>query len=119
MKKLPVLVMVTALFFFLTIGIFLGRNLRSNPVVVSIPAEIPVIPDETTAPSPFPIDLNRATREELETLPGIGETLAFRIWAYRQEFGRFISLEDLKKVEGVTDTTLRKIQEYVYIGGTK
>ena len=59
--------------------------------------------DETTSSSPPArfIRLNSASREELMTLEGIGETLADRILAYREAHGGFDSLEELMKVEGI------------------
>jgi len=53
----------------------------------------------------YPLDINTATREELETLPGIGETLAARIQKRRP----YQSLDDLKKVKGLSSSTLKKI----------
>lgn len=52
------------------------------------------------------IDLNHATAKELEALPGIGETLARRIVAYRSLHGPFRRVEELMKVEGVHESTL-------------
>ncbi len=59
------------------------------------------------------VDLNTAGAEELTALPGIGETLAGRIVAWRAEHGPFTSLEDLLNVDGVGETTLEKLYEYV------
>lgn len=49
---------------------------------------------------PGPLDLNRATAQELTTLPGIGEVLAQRIVDYREAHGPFRSVEELIAVEG-------------------
>lgn len=57
-------------------------------------------PDPTSPPARF-IRLNSASREELMTLEGIGETLADRILAYREAHGGFDSLEELMEVEGI------------------
>lgn len=59
--------------------------------------------DETASSSPPTrfIRLNSASREELMTLEGIGETLADRILAYREAHGGFDSLEELMEVEGI------------------
>lgn len=53
----------------------------------------------------YPLDINTATREELETLPGIGPTLAARIQKNRP----YQSLDDLEKVKGLRSSTLKKI----------
>lgn len=61
------------------------------------------------------ININTATKEELMTLPGIGETRALAILAYRQENGPFSSVEDLKNVEGIKDGVFSKMKDYIEI----
>ena len=58
------------------------------------------------------VNLNRALKSELITLPGIGPALAYRIIAYRYEFGTFKTIDDLRKVKGVGDKSLEKIRLY-------
>jgi len=48
-----------------------------------------------------PVDLNSATAEQLDTLPGIGPTTAEKIVAYRQQHGAFHSLAELDAVPGI------------------
>ena len=52
------------------------------------------------------IDVNRATREELIRLPGVGGTLADRIIAHRAQIGRFESVDDLVHVSGLSERML-------------
>lgn len=47
------------------------------------------------------ISINEASKQQLEQLPGVGESLAQRIVDYRQAQGRFQNLEDLKNVSGI------------------
>lgn len=61
------------------------------------------------------VNINTATKEELMTLPGIGETRALAILAYRQANGPFSSLEELKQVEGIKDAVFSKMKEYIEI----
>jgi competence protein ComEA len=49
-----------------------------------------------------PVDINTASAEELDRLPGIGPALANRIIAYRAEQGRFESVDDLARVSGIS-----------------
>ena len=58
------------------------------------------------------VNLNRALKSELITLPGIGPALADRIIAYRYEFGTFKTIDDLRNVKGVGDKSLEKIRLY-------
>lgn len=71
----------------------------------------PVVPD-----AEHPLDVNSATEEELALLPGIGETLAGRIAAYREEHGPFSAPEDLLLVEGIGEKTLAGFRDRVTVG---
>lgn len=64
-----------------------------------------------------PIDLNRATAEELETLPGIGAAKAAAIVEARDAQGGFGSLEDLESVRGVGPALMAKLRPLVVVGG--
>ena len=61
------------------------------------------------------VNINTASKEELMTLPGIGETKALAILAYRQKNGPFSSIEELKNVEGIKDAVFSKMKEYIEI----
>jgi len=61
------------------------------------------------------ININTATAEELETLPGIGPTYAQRIIEYRQEKGPFTSIEEIKKVRGIGEATFEKIKDLITV----
>ncbi len=57
------------------------------------------------------VNINTATKEELEALPGIGPVKAQAIIDYRKANGPFKSIDDLKKVNGIGDATLDKIKQ--------
>ncbi|RMH05866.1 MAG: ComEA family DNA-binding protein [Nitrospirae bacterium] len=61
------------------------------------------------------LDLNTATVKALQALPGIGQTLAKRIVDYRDAFGPFKSVEELRQVKGIGDRTLAKIRDLVTV----
>ena len=123
MKKphFSILVLITALFAIFLLGFFLGRQTGTVPVRVSRTAaeqaETQPSSEANQAETPFPIDINSATAGELTALPGIGEVLAARIVAYRDEFGNFLSIEELADVRGIDEKKIETIRQYVTIGG--
>lgn len=62
------------------------------------------------------LDLNTASLEELQTLPGIGPTFASRIAEERTRRGGFSSIDELREVRGLTRTLLGKIRPFVKVG---
>lgn len=61
------------------------------------------------------VNINTASKKELTTLEGIGETTADRIIEYRKEIGKFKTIEDLKNVKGIGDAKFNKIKEKVEV----
>lgn len=61
------------------------------------------------------VNINKATKDELQNLPGIGEGLADAIVRYREENGSFKSLEDLKAVPGIGESKFENIREMIRI----
>jgi competence protein ComEA len=64
-------------------------------------------------PTAGPIDLNRATEAELDTLPGIGPVTAEKIVAFRQEHGPFTSVEGLDAIPGIGPARLAELKGLV------
>lgn len=81
----------------------------------SSPTEKPTAAATQPPTEPGPLDLNRATAQELTTLPGIGEVLAQRIVDYREAHGSFQSVEELIAVEGIGEGKLEKLRELVTV----
>jgi competence protein ComEA len=67
------------------------------------------------APAGGPINLNTATIEQLDTLPGIGEVTARKIIAYRSAHGPFESVESLLDVPGIGEAKLAAIADFVTV----
>lgn len=55
--------------------------------------------------------LNKATKEQLEAIIGIGPATAEKIVNYREEHGKYDSFEELKKVDGIKESIIHRLQE--------
>lgn len=60
------------------------------------------------------VNINTATKEELKTLNGIGDTLAQNIIEYRNN-NSFETIEDILNVNGIGDSKYEKIKEYICV----
>lgn len=67
----------------------------------------------STTKTPAVINVNRASAEELQRLPGIGPVLAERLLEYRRQHGRFNSVEELLEVRGIGAKKLEEMRPYV------
>lgn len=100
-----VLMIVGFVLLALLVGFFIGRNSTYSPVLTSkLPA---------TTQAGEKININTATVQQLQELPGIGQSLAERIVAYRNVHGSFQLLEDLTLVEGIGIDTLAKLLDKI------
>ena len=132
MKKPAVgmLVLVTSVFAAFTAGFFVGRHLNRAPVRISQPAvqkeDTPEIPikQETAAEAEVPVEIapqvvniNTATVQDFENLPGIGPVMAQRIVDYRNEHGPFKTVEELTKVKGIGESKLEELLDLITTGG--
>jgi competence ComEA-like helix-hairpin-helix protein len=89
---------------------FVGEEQQAQPAEAPLAEETPVAEK---------LDLNTATQKQLAELPGIGELLAGSILAYRQANGDFQSLEDLRKVSGISESTIDDLRGLVSISGAQ
>ena len=70
--------------------------------------------DEKTANTNM-VNINKATENELSTLPGIGNSLATRIIEYRKQNGNFKTIEDIKNVSGIGESKFANIKDFISI----
>jgi len=66
-----------------------------------------------------PVDINKASVEQLTELPGVGTTLAARIVEYREQQGPFSSAEELMNVKGIGEKSFEKLRPQVTVGTAK
>ena len=84
------------------------------------PAPVAFVPQSSTAAIPKQsrkvlLDLNRATEQDLDALPGIGPQLAGRIMTYRQSVGAFHSLDELRQVKGIGSKKFERIRPLITV----
>ncbi len=112
------LLVIEILFLAALLGFYLGRNTGDTPVHVSqVPTETQATQAATETTGPLLVNINTATAEEFEKLPGIGPVLAKTIVEYRTAHGPFASLSELTKVDGIGPERLNKILDYITLGG--
>ena len=104
------------------LGFYIGRSTAGERITVSnhspqAPKVPQIDPTDPSTTAPLMVNINTATLEELQRLPGIGPTLAQRIIDYRQDHGPFEAVSQLTLVEGIGLKTLEEIMEYVTVGG--
>ena len=130
MKKqnFPWLILITCIFAAFIFGFFAGRNLNRTPVQIKplpVAAEVSAASteasetdDPTTGSSEvsFPVNINTATAQQLEALPGIGPTYAQRIIDYRNAHGPYTPPSQLLNISGIGEKRLAAIWDYITIG---
>lgn len=122
-KRYPAFLLILAIF--LGLFLFTSNTFRKEPLA-SIPVNVAVIngmPPQAASRQAiksalpiFPIDLNKATLQELTLLPGIGEKTAQRIVEKRAELNGFSSVDDLMAVKWIGKAKLEKIRDLVTVG---
>lgn len=90
-----------------------GQRIYVPKVSESAPAA--VVSPGNPVESGFPINLNLATLEQLDNLPGIGETLAKRIIEYRETYGGFKEVSELRNIEGIGEKKYNQIKDKVVV----
>jgi competence protein ComEA len=78
----------------------------------------PAIRADAKHPPAHPLDLNTATVEQLQQVPGIGPSTAKSIVNFRQKSGPFQRIEDLLAIKGISKARLEKMRPYLTIHPT-
>ncbi|MBW3649299.1 MAG: helix-hairpin-helix domain-containing protein [Actinobacteria bacterium] len=87
---------------------------------IYVPRKGEIVPGAPPAAGPAggpagPLDLNTATADQLDALPGIGPATAEAIIAYRKEHGRFRSIDELLEVRGIGEAKLAALRSKVRV----
>ena len=90
-------------------------SVSSSPFSTSSPSDPSSSISDTPSAAQL-VDINRADAAQLDTLPGIGPALSQRIIEYRQQNGRFETVEELVNVKGIGEKTLEKLKPYITCG---
>ena len=110
----PILICITCCFICLLIGLFIGRNALDIYVPISkATTEIRNDIEQQPSPKDGKVDLNTATLQQLQLLPGIGESIAQRIIDYRVENNGFTDINDLLNVKGIGEKLFAKIKDEI------
>lgn len=114
---------LSAIFFALVTGITLvlplGNDCRRASARGMPPSSQEPRPAKSRAsskPAPSPLDVNLASAEDFQKLPGVGPQLARRIVAYRQKHGPFRRVEDLMAIRGMGLKKWKAIRPYLRLG---
>ncbi len=114
-------ILVAAVFIAFTAGWFLRGAKAAEPIRVetqrTLTATVTALPAPTPEPEFQPVNLNTATAEELQSLPGIGEKRAADIVADREENGPYRFPEEITRVKGIGEETVNELLDYVTVGG--
>lgn len=96
-----------------------ARVVDGQQIVVGAPAPAPAAPGTApAAPAPGPapggkLDLNAASLEQLDALPGVGPVTAKKILDWRTQNGRFTAVEQLREIPGIGDARFGTLRELV------
>ena len=87
------------------------------PFIAQDTSENPQEEKDKSAPAlvQFPLDINTATQEELELLPGIGESKAQAIIEYREDNGPFTTVEQIQNVPGIGPGIFDEINDLIIV----
>jgi competence protein ComEA len=66
-----------------------------------------------------PVNVNAASAADLQTVPGIGRSLAQRIVEFREKNGPFATVDDLVKVRGIGEKSIERLKPYLTVGSEK
>ena len=106
-KKQKIILSIVISIIFVLVLIYVYQNLYEED------AEILLTNEENEVDSK--VNINTASKEKLETLPGVGETTAQKIIDYREANGKFKTIEDIKNVSGIGDAKYESLKDKITV----
>ena len=74
-----------------------------------------IVEDKVEGGKKQKVNINEAKQEDFEQLPGIGPSIAKKIVEYREQNGKFTSIDELQEVKGIGEAKFENIKEYVMV----
>lgn len=74
-----------------------------------------IIKDKVEGGKKQKVNINEAKQEDFEELPGIGPSIAKKIIEYREQNGKFTSIDELQEVKGIGEAKFENIKEYIMV----
>lgn len=98
-------------------GAVVSESLPSESIVITSAAQPTAVAlaKPPTEPNAAVININTATAEELQALPGIGETKAAAIVEYRETHGEFTDISEIVNVSGIGKATFERIHDIISV----
>lgn len=103
---------ITAAFLLILAGIFVGRNTAGAYIPIKDTKET-IVQEQSNKDGQ--IDINSATLEQLQLIPGIGPSIAQRIIDYRTENDGFKSIEEIMNVSGIGEKKFEQMKPYIKV----
>lgn len=111
-KKVSVLLIITAVFCIAVyLGIFLGRTYGRDLIYLTDSQQ----EHQDFWEQALPVDLNRADSVALMRIPEMTDELAQAIIRYRETYGDYVLVSELRSVPGMTQFQYDRIKNYVYV----